>query len=205
MQRLVDRITRYCVNEDLIKQEEIQWFRYSLERKLSMLFVGIPFLIIAFTISNSLCAISFFSTYFFVRKYIGGYHAKTIWGCLAFSLLLELVFLGMLPHLLTIPVLLGVLGISFFAIFRLAPYNHPNMHLTTEEIRGCRQRGLLRTCLVMLVGIIACFAKIKEIANGCTIGIAMAATLLCLGYIYDWRKPHHEKQQNQGHGKSDHF
>lgn len=196
MQKLVDRITSYCLNEELIRPEETPWFRYGLEKKLTTIIVGIPFLIIAFTISTFLCAISFFTTYFFIRKYVGGYHAKNVWGCLAFSLLLELVFLGVLPHLLTTPVILGVLGISFFVVLRLAPYNHPNMHLSSEEIKCCRKRGLLRICLSVLVGVVACLVGIREIANGCTIGIVMATTLLCLGYITDWRNMHSGKKYN---------
>lgn len=142
MQKLVDRITRYCIDEELIKSEDAPWFKYVLAKRISTIFVGIPFLILAFVISNFLSAISFFATYFFVRKYIGGFHAKTVWGCLSFSLLMELVFLGVLPYLITTPVLLGMLGISVLAILKLAPYNHPNLHLTHEEKKACRKSNV---------------------------------------------------------------
>lgn len=196
MHRLVNKITGYCVNEELIKPEDVPWLKYGLEKRISTIIVGIPFLIVALTISNYLCAISFFATFFFVKKYIGGYHANTIWGCLAFSLLLELVFLGWLPHLLTAFVFWGILGLSILAILKLAPYNHPNLHLTPEEIAICRKTGHRRICIASLFGAIAYLAGNEEIAQGCTIGIVMAATLLCLGYIHDWRKAHYEKQQN---------
>ena len=201
MQRLVNKVTGYCVKEELIKPEDVPWFKYGLEKRLSTTVVGIPFLVVAFAISNYLCAISFFVTYFLVKKYMGGYHAMTIWGCLAFSLLLELVFLGVLPHFMTAPVLLGMLGISILAIIKLAPYNHPNLHLTHEEMAICRKKVHSRTCIASLVNVIACFASNEEIAKGCTVGIAMAATLLCLGYINDWRNSHYEKNYDQGNCK----
>lgn len=196
MQKLVDTITRYCIDEELIKSEEAPWFRYVLAKKISTILVGIPFLILAFAISNFLSAISFFATYFFVRKYIGGFHAKTVLGCLSFSLLMELVFLGVLPYLITTPVLLGILGISVLAILTLAPYNHPNLHLTHEEKKACRKRGCKRICAASFIGAVACLTGYREIANGCTIGIAMATSLLCLGYIHDWRNTLYEKQKN---------
>lgn len=196
MQKIVDRITRYCVNEKIVSPEDVPWLKYGLEKRISTIIVGVPFLIIAYTISNFLCASSFFVTYFYVRKYIGGYHAKSVLGCLAFSLLLELVFLGMLPHLLTTPVLLGVLGISVFSTLKFAPYNHPNLHLSHEEIKACQKSGRQRVCVASLIGAIACLAGLKDIANGCTIGIAMVTALLCLGYINDWRNTYYERKDD---------
>ncbi len=196
MQNFVDRITKYCVNEKIVSPEDVPWLKYGLEKRISTIIVGVPFFIIAFTISNFLCAFSFFFTYFYVRKHIGGYHAKTIWGCLTFSLLLEFIFLGMLPYLLTTPVLLGVLGISVFFTFKLAPYNHPNLHLSHEEITACQKRGHQRVCVASLIGAIACLAGFRDVANGCTIGIAMVTTLLCLGYINDWRNTYYERKDD---------
>lgn len=103
MQKLIDKLTDYCVKEAFIKPEEVLWFKYGLEKRLSTIIVGIPFLIIAFLISDFLCAISFFATYFFVRKYIGGYHAKTVYGCIIFSLTVELVFLIVVRYVINTP------------------------------------------------------------------------------------------------------
>lgn len=198
MQRIVYKIIEYCVNQEIISSKDIPWFQYNLEKAISTILVGIPFFIIGFAISSIPCAISFFITYFYVRKYIGGYHAKTVQGCVAFSLLTELVFLGVLPHLLNTPVSLGVLGISIFTVLKLAPYNHPNMHLSPEEILICKKSARIRIYVATLVNVIAYLAEARDIAEGCTASIAMAAALLCLGYIHDWRNIHHEQQHQKG-------
>lgn len=122
MEWLVDGIARYCVKEGILTSQDISWFKYGLEKRISTILVGIPFLIIAFMLSDFLCAISFFITYFFVRKYLGGYHAKTVWGCVAFSLSIELIFLGVLKHILNLPVIFAIIGISIIATLKLAPY-----------------------------------------------------------------------------------
>ena len=196
MQKLVNRIIQYCVNEQLVHAEDIPWFRYGLEKRIATIVVGIPFLIISFFVAPPTRAISFFATYFFVRRYIGGYHAKTVQGCIVFSLLIELVFLGGLPYLLNARGYLVILIISLAAVLALAPHNHPNMHFSSDEIDLCRKKGHQRVCLASLVAAIAYWAGKKEIANGCTIGITMAATLLCLGYIQNWRNVPYEKQHN---------
>lgn len=196
MQKLVNKVANYCVNKELIRAEDIPWFVYGLESRIATIIVGIPFLILAFAISTPTSAFFFFVSYFFVRRYIGGYHAKTVWGCIIFSLLAELVFLIGLPHLLNTQISLIILCISILIVYKLAPYNHPNIHFSSDEIVSCRKKGLNRVCIASLVTLMAHIAGNSEIANGCTIGIAMAATLLCLGYINDWRNSYHEKRQN---------
>ena len=195
MHKIVDKLTYYCLNEELIKSEDVPWFKYGLEKRISTIIVGIPFLIIAFLISSFLCAVSFFASYFFVRKYIGGYHAKSVLGCIFFSLLMEIVFLGCLPYLINTPFLSGIHVISIVAVFLLAPYNHPNMHLSLDEITVCKKKGRHRICIATLICLIVQLAEGSEIAKGCTIGIVMAATLLCFGYIFNWRNTYHEDQR----------
>lgn len=196
MHRIVDRIIQYCISEDLVTQEDVPWFRYGLERRISSIIVGIPFLILAVVISGFFSASSFFITYFIIRKYLGGYHAKTVWGCLFCSLLMELLFLGVLSHFLFTSVLFVVLILCTLAILFLAPYNHPNLHLTAEEKKICRQKCILRFCVVLLADMFFFIIGMREIANGCTIGIAMATALLCMGYINDWRNISHGKEPN---------
>lgn len=187
MRKLIGTITNYCIKKDLIQPEQISWFQYGLEKKIVTLFVGIPFLVIAFAISSWLCAISFFVTYFFIRKYADGYHAKTIWGCLFFSLLVELFFIGILPKMLNMPLRFLLLSICFPAVWIFAPYNHPNMHLSVDEAKYCQKHARFRICLSTFLATVFSLTELSEIANGCTIGIAMATTLLCLGYIMNWR------------------
>lgn len=203
MALIINKIIKYCVHEKLIRIEDVPWFQYSLEKLISTAIVGIPFFILAVVTSDFLCAISFFITYFFIKKYTGGYHAKTLWGCMSLSLLLELLFLGLLSRFLTTLVNIVLLLLCTFAIAKIAPYNHPNLHLTPAEKISCRQKVRKRLYLILLVNAISCWIGIAEISNGCTIGIAMATTLLCMGYIKDWRNTHHGKeyhQENYGKG-----
>ena len=187
MRRIVDKIIQYYIREELVAQEDIPWLQYGLERKISTIIVGIPFFILALFATDFLSAISFFATYFLIKRHLGGYHAKSIWGCLILSLFLELLFLVFLYRYLFMPFSLIVLILCALAILMLTPYNHPNLHLTSAEIKGCQRKVSLRLCFILAVAAFSYLAGIREITNGCTISIAMATTLLCLGYINDWR------------------
>ena len=188
MLKITNKITTYCVREKIVKQEDVLWFQYSLEKKFTTIIIGIPFFILALVISNLLYAISFFGTYFYIKKYLGGYHAKTIWGCLVLSLLFELLFLGIISHFLHEPISFILLTVCTLAILILAPYNHPNLHLTLEEAKMCHKKSILRLFSILMIIIVSFIAGFDAVSNGCTIGIAMATALLCLGYINDWRK-----------------
>ena len=196
MPKFVDRTIQYCVSSDYITQEDAPWFQYCLEKRISTIVVGVPFFILALIMSNFLSAISFFFTYFFIKKYLGGYHTQTIWGCLGVSLLMESLFLGFLPHLLNATILFVLWVLCALLILKFAPYNHPNLHLTHKEVEACRKKVKHRLCFVLAVAIIMHLTGIWEIANGCTIGIAMATALLCMGYIYNWRITHNGKKSN---------
>lgn len=196
MLKVVDVITHYCIKEGIVKADDAPWLRYGLEKRIATLLVGIPFFILAFTISNFTCAIAFFITYFYVKKYLGGYHAQTIWKCLLYSLLMELAFLLIMPRLLISLTFLVMLAGSVLIVLKLAPYNHPNLHLTKDEVIACRKQGRKRIYISSLVAIVSWLAGLREFAKGCTIGIVMASTLLCLGYINEWRNIQHERKND---------
>ena len=94
----VDFIVTLCIRKNIIKEENIAWFRYGLEKRIVTLVVGIPFVLMGIAISNIWTALSFFLSFFFLRTRMNGYHAKSILGCLICSLALELLFLGGIAH-----------------------------------------------------------------------------------------------------------
>lgn len=80
--------------------------------------------------------------------------------------------------------------LCFVSIYFLAPYNHPGLHLTSEERNAlvCASR---RTTIILILGDLICtYGGLASIAKGIASGIAMAAFSLCLAYIADWRKTH---------------
>lgn len=187
MKFIVDTLVAFCVKNSLIDPEMKDWLRYGFEKRLSTFIVLIPFFILAVLLSAPSTALSFFVSFFSLKRCTNGFHANTIWGCLFASLLFEYLFLGVICPILNSHNAVWINIVCGIIVILLAPYNHPNIHLSKEESYILR-RISRRTILLLILAVAICFlAEAVGIAKGLTAGIAMAAFLLCLAYISEWR------------------
>lgn len=197
MERLINKLVELCVAKEIIKPENKDWFRYGIEKRLSTICVGIPFFLLAILLSDFLTATAFFISFFFLRSRINGYHANSIIQCLMVSLGLEILFLGLINPILNSAVMGILMTAAVALVFFLAPYNHPNMALTKEEILVCRKSARIRIIVLLLCFVLAACIKQRQLAAGITLGCAMAGGLLCFAYISEWRI-NHGKRTDEG-------
>ena len=127
---MIARITEYCVRKDIISSNDAEWFSYGLVQRSEKL-ITICFLFpLGWLLSSFSTSLAFYLSFFLLRTRANGYHAKTSAGCLLFSVCSECVlFLLILPYLKS-ATSLWILALSTITIFWLAPYNHPNLHMT---------------------------------------------------------------------------
>lgn len=165
MEAIVEKLVSYCITNGYVDSNNEDWLRYGIEVRLATLYVLIPLFVLACFLSGLQCAIPFFASFFFLKRFTGGYHAKTPHGCLLVSLLLEVFFLTVIhPRLNSVGILLIDL-FCFISIFLLAPYNHPGLHLTTEE-RNALVRASRRTVIILILGNILCmYGELTSIAK----------------------------------------
>ena len=188
MSRWLDTLSRQCIHCGIITEDQLPWFVYGIEKRLSTVFTSIPFLLLAILLATPYCAISMFISFFLLRRRTSGYHANSAGACILISLLLETFFLKLLYPLLNLTVILVFLVLCIPLVFKLAPYRHPNMQLTDEEISACRYSSRI-TIFILTIGTVITYAiGLQEISRGLTIGIAMSTVLLCIAYILEWRK-----------------
>ena len=186
LEQITHKIVNHQIEKGILQESDRNIYQYGYQMLIEFGINILASIVIAILFQAFEIVIVFTIAYLVMRGYAGGYHAKTILGCLILSLLLELIFLVVLPHYLFMPLSFIILILCALAILILAPYNHPKLHLTSEEIKSCQRKVRLRLCCILMVAAISYSAGIREITNGCTISIAMATTLLCLGYINDW-------------------
>ena len=155
---------------------------------MSTIIVAIPFFLVAVILSDICTAMAFYVSFYCLRTRINGYHAKTVWACFVTSLLSELLFLGVICPLINT---IGAISLALFSLINiliLAPYNHPSMHLSNEEVTACRNSSRIRSISIMACILATYLINFSTIAKGLSLGLAMAACLLCLAYIDEWRK-----------------
>ncbi len=183
MQICVNRITCYLLKRGIITDTDTEMFRYGLEKRLSTLMVAIPFFILAVFLIGILPSGAFFFGFFFLRSKTNGIHARTPAICLLSSLAMEIVFvLCIFPFLSSF--IKGIISLlCLFLVFRYAPYVHPNLPLSEEEIALVRKQARMRVIVLIFISWIAGFLGWHDFSNGVTLGMAMAVLVLCLPYI----------------------
>lgn len=179
----IDSLVDICVSKGYITQDQAPWLGYGIEKRITTFFVSIPMLIIGSLISSPATAVAFYLSFYSLRARTNGIHAKTLVGCLIFSITSEAFFLGILPYIWNDTVADGVLIVSCISIFILAPYNHPNMDLSLEESAECAQSAKKQLFSLILLLIVFRVLQLKQLATGILIGIVMVAVTLTLAYI----------------------
>lgn len=190
MNSLLDWLTNYCINNQLISKDREEWFRYGLEKRLCTLYVLVPFSLIAVRISGYWIAFSYLTSFFYLRSQTNGYHSKTHLGCLIGSLFLELFFLICIEPMMDTTWVLVLVSITVIVVFTLAPYNHPRMDLNLQESSACKKASRIRCLHLALSCFIFKLCGLHEIANGISLGCAMTSTLLIFANITERRSPY---------------
>lgn len=178
MNSLLDWFTSYCINNQLVSGDNEAWFRYGLEKRLCTLTVLVPFAMIAVRISGFWTALSYITSFFYLRSQTNGHHAKTHWGCLLESLLLEAFFLMFVEPRLNPLWILVLISITVVVVFIFAPYNHPMMDLNDQEYSACKNISRIRCIRLAIVCFSCVLFGLHEIANGVSLGCAMTSILL---------------------------
>lgn len=145
-------------------------------------------LIIGSLISSPAITVSFYISFCLLRSQTNGFHAKSFGGCFILSILTEVFFLGILPRIWNKAVATVLLITAIILIFILAPYNHPNLDLSPEELAECARSAKRRLSALVLLLIALHVLQLDQLASGILVGIVMVAVTLTLAYILKGEK-----------------
>ena len=181
----VDQLVVYCIRRGYVSEKQAPWLCYALKKYIGSLVASLPVLILASHLATPVVACFFYFSFCWLRSRTNGIHAKTYVGCMAASLFCVLIFMGPVYHLLTDFLFLILLLASTIIIWCFSPFNHPNLHLTSEEKAACMSSARWRLVLLLLGTILLRVLNQREASAGITLGIAMAALLLALAYLFN--------------------
>ncbi len=135
--KIADLVLNNLSKNNKINAENREIYAYALENFISGLITWIVFSLVSILLKLPDKMIIFVVFYAPIRKFAGGYHAKTRVGCLLLSLLSTLMLIYMsifisksaMWYIGTIVCLL----LSIILIFAFAPVDHHNRRLSAEK------------------------------------------------------------------------
>lgn len=185
---LTKLLVSQCIRKGYIDEDHAPWLQYSLECKLSTILILVPFLSLGICLTSVSTAIGFLFSFYYLRNYTNGYHANTVWQCLLLSLAFEVFFLGFLYRFIAKQHVFILLILSVVVIFFCAPFHHPNLELTSEEIAACKKIAKQRSVIVTIGAVVFWRFNCESMFVGLSLGVSMVALLLAIAYIQERRK-----------------
>lgn len=157
MMILINQIVNSCIKNKLIKEEEYELYYYCFESLILKIVFDSIILILAIYFDWLISTIFYYVGFGCIRYTGGGYHAKTVWGCVILSIgiylmnmsLLELFFKFGCYELLFIIIFTAVC-----LVWAFAPVDHPNRRFSNKE----KNKFEKRSKLISGIGALVCFA-----------------------------------------------
>lgn len=178
----IDTLVEICIQKDYVSQDEAPWLRYALERRITSLIAFVPLLIIGFLITNPANLLAFLITFFSLRTRTNGFHAKSVGRCLLYSILEKIFFLRFPPTVWNDIIAFIALVVSIVLIWLFAPYDHPNMDLSSEEKTACAKSTKWRLSMLIFALSVLYVWKQYQLALGIHLGVVMTASTLAMAY-----------------------
>lgn len=178
----IDVLVDQCLKKGFVSQDEAPLLRYALEKRIITLVTFVPMIILGLLITSPATVIGFFLAFHLLRTRTNGFHAKKIGQCILYSALFEIFFLWILPIFLSKSIAFVFLTISIILIWILAPYNHPNMNLSSDEARACEKSAKWRLMTLILFLNVSYVLKMIQFSLGILLGIILTALTLVMGY-----------------------
>ena len=130
----------------------------------------------------------FYLSFIVIRKFAGGYHAKTPVRCYLFSFSSNIIILCLVKWLSSI----NTLFIFIFIIFELlcvvlilliSPLDTENNPLTGQEKKMYRMLTSIITILIFIISLLCFFKGYRNIGSSMICGVVMSALLLLMRKI----------------------
>ena len=154
--KLVDRM----IGQEILESEKRDEYIYALTIRAEQVITYTLLAMVCLWTHNILEGLIYAVAFKGIRQYSGGYHARTLLGCLVGTIFLVII--------------------SICVLFIFSPVNHPNLNLSKEEMSDCRKgvyvtiltEVLIASCLYLLSGILHIFIASAIILCALTVILA---------------------------------
>lgn len=181
------KVAMRLLGNQCILNDEIDIVSYGLFTIISKIMYGIISLILGVLFGCWLESIFFYICFLFVKKYTGGFHAKTEIRCFfisTLSILLSISTIFVSKNSFSLTVTIFVLSIVFsIAIALLAPVPSKERMLDENECRRYRKVATMRVIILLITNLMMLILGLKNFCLSASIAIILACTLLIIGKL----------------------
>ncbi len=154
IEKIINRIVDFLEIENLIKQEQEEFYRYGSELLVMSLINGFSVLLVGIVTKHFILAVVYILIFAFVRTEIGGFHASTYFRC--FSYYMCIFFFIICGEQICLQIQVKRVWMILISVcvlileFAFAPVTMKRK-LKEEERRQAKRNGIIKTLLCMVI------------------------------------------------------
>lgn len=164
MEIIVKHIVNKMLCENMISEEETEWFLYSVQIVIEKVLGYASILLLSVLFDCFFQTIGFILVFSGIRKYSGGFHMKKSWTCYVFSIGVYIMFVAgirkILPEFTVVSML--VLLLICLGIYVIGAVNCQEIHWTYREY--INNAVHTRISIVVIYGVI-CGLKVAGVKD----------------------------------------
>lgn len=175
-----------CKDDD---EETLELYEYAIYIVLSAILHIVTIVILGLCFNMLIESIVFYGSFISIRKFAGGYHAKTPTRCYLFSIVSSIIILCLIALINSInscAVMIVLTVIELFCvvlIFMISPLDTENNPLNSNEKKVYRKNACIISIGVFLLSILFIVLNLKDIGVSLGIGIVMSVYVLIMRKI----------------------
>lgn len=189
MEKIGSKFIEFFVSNDFIKNEDKEIYKYALNIILSSLIHIATVMILGLCFNLLIESLVYYFAFIIIRKFAGGYHAKTPSKCYVFSLIAMISVLWLIKIFLffhcgiirQIIILIGL--ICVFIICVIAPLDTDNKLLNNKEKNIYRGVSIIIALVLLVISDTLFLFGFINIAISVLFGIYVSTLLLVIRKI----------------------
>lgn len=144
VEKKIDSLVKTMVEYNLINEEQKENYVYALTCFIEMSITVGSILLVSIFLRNFVPTVGFLLFFFSLRKRTGGYHLNTFGSCYVATLIIYGLVVFACPFIIMhMKSLVVFTSISCICVFILGTVNHPNIHMSKQELEGSKENARL--------------------------------------------------------------
>ena len=185
MEKFSSKFIEFFVSNDLIKHEDKEIYEYAVNIILSSLIHIATVMIIGLCFNLFIESLVFYFSFIAIRKFAGGYHAKTPVRCYAFSVISSIIVLCLIKLSNSVCfiftyVLIMLELFSVVLILLISPLDTENNPLNSREKKLYKMLAVLISACVFTISTLCVFTGYRNIGFSMICAIIMSAIVLLM-------------------------
>lgn len=188
MEKFSSKFIDFFVSNNLIKYEDKEIYEYAVNIILSSLIHVATVIIIGLCFNLLIESLAFYFSFIAIRKFAGGYHAKTPVRCYAFSVVSSIIVLCLIKLSNSVSAFFAyvhiILGLfSVVLILLISPLDTENNPLNKLEKRLYKMLAVLISACVFTISTLCVFTEYRNMGCSIICGVIMSTLVLLMRKI----------------------